>query len=259
MKNIFVFLFLVIFLIVSGCAGIPEIPVAAPAKADITITIVQEGDAVAIKASAPDGEVRVSRGMEIKNPGLQLTMMSAISNGKLFIKIYSGLSVADVTRFWNDLIYLENETDIKDVEMFIDSPGGDAFSGLALADTIKKFQSRGFHFTAHATGIIASAAVPVFAVCDVRLATKSTIFMVHEAALWKWPGRETASDIRTQGKLMDLLQKLYLDILVENSNLNFDQWVALEKATAWFGTRTFNNGTGDVVGAIEIGILDAIE
>jgi ATP-dependent protease ClpP protease subunit len=258
MKKIFLFIILVLFMI--GCAATPMTPLAPapPVKADVTITIVQEDGAVAIKATTPDASY-IGMGMEVGNPGLELSQISAISNGKLFVKIYSGLSVADVTRMWNDLIYLENETDIKDVQLFIDSPGGDAFSGLALADTIKKFRGRGFHFTAHATGIIASAAVPVFAVCDVRLATLSTIFMVHEAALWKWPGRETASDIRTQGKLMDLLQKLYLDIMVENSKLTFKQWVAMEKATAWFGTTTFNNGTGDVTGALEIGILDAIE
>jgi ATP-dependent protease ClpP protease subunit len=259
MKKIFLFMILILFMI--GCAAtgpLPPITAAPPVEAKVTITIVQDGDAVAIKATTPNVNI-VRKGMEVENPGLQLSQISAISNGKLFVKIYSGLSVADVTRMWNDLTYLENETNITNIQLFIDSPGGDAFSGLALADTIKKFQGRGFHFTAHATGIIASAAVPVFAVCDVRLATLSTIFMVHEAALWKWPGRETASDIRTQGKLMDLLQKLYLDIMVENSKLTFKQWVAMEKATAWFGTTTFNNGTGDITGAIEIGILDAIE
>ena len=189
--------------------------------------------------------------MDIPNPGLELSQLSGIpdSQDKCFIKIFSGLSVSDVTRAWNDLIYLENNTDIRDVHLFIDSPGGDAFAGLALADTIEKFKKKGFHFTAHATGIIASAAVPVFAVCDVTRATRATIFMVHEAALWKWPGRETASDIRSQGKLMDLLQKLYINKLVDNSNLTFDQWVLLEAKTSWFDTKR----------AIEIKILDFID
>jgi ATP-dependent protease ClpP protease subunit len=258
MKKFFAFMLMFSMLFV-GCAGVQDIPVREPVQAEVKITVVQEGDAVAIKAETPGEKPKVLRSMEVRNPGLALSQLSAISNGKLFIKIFSGLSVADVTRFWNDLIYIENETDIMDVEMFIDSPGGDAFSGLALADMIEKYRAKGFHFTAHATGIIASAAVPVFSVCDERRATEATIFMVHEAALWKWPGRETASDIRTQGKLMDLLQLLYLTKMVENSNLNFDQWVALEKATSWFGVQTFNNGTGDVMGAMEIGILDFID
>ena len=255
MKKLFAALFLGIFLL-AGCAGQGQqtMDTPAPVQAEVKITIVQEGDSVAIKATSGDEE-RIMQSMEVRNPGLQLSQLSAISNGKLFVKIFSGISVADVTRLWNDLIYLENETPYKDIQLFIDSPGGDAFSGLALADQIEKYQKKGFKFTAHATGIVASAAVPVFAVCDETRATSGTIFMVHEAALWKWPGRETASDIRTQGKLMDLLQKLYLDKLVANSNLNFKEWVALEKATAWFGVTTIE----DVTGAKELGILDFID
>jgi ATP-dependent protease ClpP protease subunit len=74
--------------------------------------------------------------------------------------------------------------------------------------------------------------------------------MVHEAALWKWPGRETASDIRSQGKLMDLLQTLYLNKLVEHSkDMSFDDWVRMEEKTSWFSAET----------AMEIGILDYID
>ena len=92
--------------------------------------------------------------------------------------------MADVTRLWNDLIFLENNTSIRDVNLFINSSGGDAFSGLALADQIERAKRRGFHITAHASGIVANAAVSVFAVCDVRLEAPGTIFMVPETSLW---------------------------------------------------------------------------
>ncbi len=232
----------------AGCAGNPT--VQEPIKHELIITIKQvDGNKISVVAT--DGRNKIHKSMEINNPGLRLSQLSAITgdNSKLFIKLFSGLSVADVTRTWNDLIYAENETEVRDIHLFIDSPGGDAFSGLALADTIEKFRKKGFHFTAHATGIIASAAVPVFAVCDVTRATKSTIFMVHEAALWKWPGRETASDIRSQGRLMDLLQKLYINKLVQNSGLDFDGWVLLEAKTSWF----------DVDRATDLGLLDYID
>jgi len=62
------------------------------------------------------------------------------------------------------------------------------------------------------------------------------MFMVHEAALWKWPGRETTSDILTQGDLMRKLQARYLDYLVRYSNLSLDEWKKKEKATTWFFT-----------------------
>jgi ATP-dependent protease ClpP protease subunit len=258
MKKHITVLSLVMLLALFGCAANQPIDTPAPPapiKADITITIKQAGDKTPIVASV-DGEKKVMRSMEVHNPGLKLSQLSAISNDKMFVKIFSGLSVADVTRMWNDLIYLENETNLTDIEMFIDSPGGDAFSGLALADTIEKFQRKGFKFTAHATGIIASAAVPVFAVCDETRATEATIFMVHEAALWKWPGRETASDIRSQAALMNLLQTLYLNKLVRNSaefdakgkRIDFEYWEIMEGKTSWFSVKK----------AAEIGLLDFV-
>ena len=192
--------------------------------------------------------------MEVRKDGYRLSDLSAVYGGnKLYIKLFSGLTVADVTRAWQDLLIAIEEYGFKEgyeVHLFIDSPGGDAFSGLALADLIELYKMiYKIKFVAHGTGIIASAAVPIFAVCDETHATQATIFMVHEAALWKWPGRETASDIRSQKSLMDLLQVLYLDKMVQNSKLSFDEWVAMEGKTSWFSAWK----------AQEIGILDFID
>jgi ATP-dependent Clp protease protease subunit len=144
---------------------------------------------------------------------------------------------------------LENNTKIRTVELFINSPGGDAFSGLALADQIERAKRKGFTINAHASGIIASAAVPVFAVASNRYAAPGTIFMVHEAALWKWPGRETASDIESQNELMHLLRDRYITKLVDNSKLSENEWKAMEKKTSWFSADK----------AMEYGLVDKIE
>lgn len=249
MKNFIVLAVAIMFMTI-GCAAVQPVdtPPQKPVKADITITIKQDGEGKTNLVASVDGEEKVLKSMEVTNPGLKLSQLSAISGDKLFIKIFSGISVADVTRAWNDLIYLENETEIKDVNMFVDSPGGDAFSGLALADLIENYQKRGFKFTAIGMGIIASAAVPIFAVCDETRAMTATVFMVHEAALWKWPGRESKSDIIAQGNLMYLLQRLYLDKLVAHSNLPLTEWEILEAKTSWFSVRK----------AAEWGILDFI-
>jgi ATP-dependent protease ClpP protease subunit len=188
----------------------------------------------------------------LNNPYMELSQLSSMDSAGqfVFIKMFSGLSVSDVTRLWNDIMYTAYETDIKTIKMFINSPGGDAFSGLALADLIIKAQEEfGITFEAHANGIIASAAVPVFAVCKKRYAASGTIFMVHEAALWKWPGRESASDIRSQNELMIMLQDRYLSYLVGNSNLDLAKWQEMEKATTWFNAEK----------ALEIGLVDEIK
>ena len=243
-KKIMPLLILAIFLV--SCASGP--PSKAPQPQEVLVK-VQASDPTKVTVEETKEQDRINKSMEVPNQEGHLSQLSFISKDKAFVKIFSGLSVADVTRLWNDLVVLENNTSIRDVNLFINSPGGDAFSGLALADQIERAKRKGFKVTAHASGIIASAAVPVFAVCDVRLAAPGTIFMVHEAALWKWPGRETASDIRSQNELMHLLRDRYIGKLATNSKLDKTKWEELENKTTWFSAEK----------ARDWGLVDKIE
>jgi ATP-dependent protease ClpP protease subunit len=233
-----------IFLI--GCAATMPNGRTPPQE---VIVKVQATDPTKVKVAQKDETDRINKSMEVPNQEGHLSQLSFISKERAFVKIFSGLSVSDVTRLWNDLVVLENNTKIRDVSLFINSPGGDAFSGLALADQIERARRKGFRITAHASGIIASAAVPVFAVCNERFAAPGTIFMVHEAALWKWPGRETASDIRYQTELMHLLRERYIGKLTANSRLDKNKWEELEKKTTWFSAEK----------AMDWGLVDKIE
>jgi len=226
-----------------SCATTGIAPPPAPQEVIVKVQATES-----TKVDVKNGEF-IAKSMEVPNQEGHLSQLSFISKDKAFVKIFSGLSVSDVTRLWNDLCVLEINTNIRDVNLFINSPGGDAFSGLALADQIERARRKGFRVTAHASGIIASAAVPVFAVCDVRLAAPGTIFMVHEAALWKWPGRETASDIRSQNELMSLLRERYIGKLTNYSKLDKEKWEQLENKTTWFSAET----------AKEWGLVDKIE
>ena len=133
-------------------------------QAQEVIVKVQATDPTNVKVAQKNESDRINKSMEVPNQEGHLSQLSFISKERAFVKIFSGLSVSDVTRLWNDLVVLENNTKIRDVSLFINSPGGDAFSGLALADQIERARRKGFRITAHASGIIASAAVPVFAV-----------------------------------------------------------------------------------------------
>lgn len=209
-----------------------------------------------IKTVGEPTEIRVEnprdRFEKPNSPYLSPTMMTMIDSGHsyAFIAIFSGLSTSNVKNLWQDIMYIQYETEIKQVKLFINSGGGGAFAGLALADLIIRAQVEyGISFEANASGIIASAAVPPFTVCDYRIAAPGTIFMVHEAALWKWPGRETSSDIRAQNDLMILLQDRYLGYLVDRSRLTLSQWQAMERATTWFSAEKALK---------EVGIVDEI-
>lgn len=73
--------------------------------------------------------------------------------------------------------------------------------------------------------------------------------MVHEAELWKWPGRETASDISSQNELMHLLRDRYIGKLAMNSKLDKAKWEELEQKTTWFSAEK----------AKDWGLVDQIE
>jgi len=226
-----------------GCAAIG--PGSIPQTAELKVKVQA---AEAEPAEAKEGGA-ITKSMVVPNEEGRLSELSFVSKDKAFVKIFSELSVSDVTRLWNDMVVLELNSNIRDVNLFINSPGGDAFSGLALADQIERAQRKGFNITAHASGIVASAAVPVFAVCKVRLAAPGTIFMVHEAELWKWPGRETASDISSQNELMSLLRDRYIGKLTTNSKVDKEKWEQLEHKTTWFSAEK----------ALEWGLVDKIE
>lgn len=236
-------LILIISLIIFSCATIPN----NQTPQEVLIK-VQSIDPVAVKINETKEE-HINKSMEVHNPSGELSRLSFISKDRAFIKIFSGITVADVTQFWNDIIILENDTEIRKISLFINSPGGGAFDGLALSDEIERAQKKGFEITAHASGIIASAAVPVFAVCSKRFASNGTIFMVHEASLWKWPGQESASDIEAQSKLMKLLRDRYMDKMEKYTKLSREDWCAKEGKTTWFSATD----------AKDWGLVDSIE
>ena len=241
---------IVLSFLFAGCASIAPKP-ATPTTVEHIVKIeVSSVDGSPVEVKAEKEEDRVMKGMDVPNPEGSLSNLSFILKDEGYTKIFSSLTVGDVTRLWNDIMYFYKNTNIRKLNVFINSPGGDAFSGLALADILERAQDKyGFEVTAHASGIIASAAVPVFVVCGERLAATGTIFMVHETSIWKWPGRETASDIRSQNKLMDLIRERYLSKLAKYSKLSKEDWGKMEGATTWFSAEQ----------AKEWGLVDKIE
>ena len=64
---------------------------------------------------------KIVKTMEIDNPEGYLSNLSFISGDKVFIKIFAGISVSDVTNLWNDFCILENSTNIRDIDIFFNS------------------------------------------------------------------------------------------------------------------------------------------
>lgn len=190
----------------------------------------------------------VQKTMEIKNEAGELSYDAFMHDGVGYMKIYSGITSVDASLLWGNFQIFGNRG-IKKIKIYMSSGGGNAFSGLNMADQIEIAKRKGFNVECHAAGIIASAMVPVFAVCSERYATPGTLFMVHEAKLFKFFAQESKSDIRSQNELMDLLQSRYIKKLTAHSKIDADTWAKYIRDTKWFCSED----------ALKWGLIDKIE
>lgn len=233
---------IVFFILFTGCVTTKKLALDSKPQ-EVVLTVKSSTDDQALIL----GTEQIHRSMEVDNPEGSLSNISCLINGVGHIDIFSGLTVSDVRKVHKDLLVLQ-DMGIKKALVFINSPGGDAFSGLAITDEIERAKKAGMQIVGYASGVVASAAVPVFAICDPGYAAPGTIFMVHETSLWKWPGRETHSDIKAQNQLMELLREMYIGRLAEHSDLSFNDWAAMEGKTTWFSAQQ----------AFEFGLVDEI-
>ena len=151
----------------------------------------------------------------------------------VFYSIWGGISSYEPLNFKKTLEVMKYKG-IKKMRLFINSGGGSAFDGLAVADMMKKAIADGVEINTEASGLIASAAVPIFAVGQHRCATMGTMFMVHSAKLYKLFSAEGKADLKAQHKMMTLLEDRYNTVLESHSNLSKKDWADKAEKTTWF-------------------------
>jgi ATP-dependent protease ClpP protease subunit len=209
------------------------------------ITVKVEGDNP-VRIGPP--EDKIIRTMEVTNSEGELSPLSFIRDGVAYFKLFSAIGAMDSTRLWQDIIILKS-LGINDLKIYINSPGGSATDGLAIADTITRAVSRGMNITTYAVGTCASAALPVFASGKTRIATKSAEFMIHQATLFKYLAFDNSKELESQQEMLRLLRVHYLSILADGSNLSAEEWEEMLLKTTFF---TAPQG-------LEWGLVDRIE
>lgn len=180
---------------------------------------------------------KVSMTMNVDNPEGELSNLCHITNGVGYRNIIGGLSVIDSLFIWRDLTILKEMFGINRVVVFINSGGGGASAGLAIADIIHSFVEQGMEIEGLANGMVASAAIPVFASCSKRIALRNCTFMVHKSKLFKYFSEESMDDLAAQQEMMQLIRDQYLGILADRSALSKDEWKDKILKTSWFTAR----------------------
>lgn len=240
MKKILSMIFLICLL--AACATQPALK-SVPQEVVVKVQAVDPAK-VEIEQNRPE----IQKTMSIDNVEGSLSGFTKIFGDAAYMQIYSGIGTYDAKSIAADIFYLRFHG-ITQIELYLNSPGGGAFDGIAIADELERAQRSGISVQVHASGIIASAAVPVFAVCEPRIAAPGTIFMIHQPSVWKFMAVENASDIRSQNDMMSLLQERYYEKLAAHSKLSAAEWATMAESTKWF----------DVKQALQWGLVDKPE
>jgi ATP-dependent protease ClpP protease subunit len=169
---------------------------------------------------------------------LKMPSDAILVDGVLNYYIYGNLQPYNVRSFKRAILLTETQTGTRAMRINMFSGGGNAYVGPAFADAITDAQNRGWSVEIHGTGLIASAAIPVFAVSYPRYATFGTIFMVHPIQ-----GGRLDEYIREQ------FMRQYVTYLVLTTKVGRVEWRKKVDDTTWFTA-------GE---ALEWGLVDAIQ
>jgi ATP-dependent protease ClpP protease subunit len=180
----------------------------------------------------------------------KLSNMTFISGHKAYMYIGGQIGDHDLL-LWNDINVLMSKTKIREIDVMINSLGGQVGVGLAMVDTINWAEKNGFVFKAYAKGNVASIAVPIFLAFDNRVASPCTLFMIHRMRVGGGSGFSmTREDMEAEATRMNMTTELYIDVLVKETDIKDREiWNELIDGTNWFGAKT----------ALEWGMIQTIE
>lgn len=103
------------------------------------------------------------------------------------------------------------------IEVQINSPGGDIFSGLALVDFIKDLRRRGHEVTAVCYGMAASMGGVILQAAEHRVMGENAFLLLHEGSLLAFGDFAHVED---EVALMKKLHERILALFAERSNLS---------------------------------------
>lgn len=135
------------------------------------------------------------------------------------------------------LLFLESENATKDIQMYINSPGGSVSAGLAIYDTMKHIKP---NVSTICIGIAASMGAFLLAGGEKgkRFALPNARVMLHQLM----GGAEgQATDIEIQAKEILRLKKLMNEILAENTGQSFDKVQADTERDFWMNPEEARN------------------
>jgi ATP-dependent Clp endopeptidase proteolytic subunit ClpP len=166
-----------------------------------------------------------------------------LGNGKAEIRLYDVVDEFMLGKFIDEIKAVEN---LKNLDLYIHSPGGYIFEGLAIWNELKKLQKNGTKITSHCMGLCASMASVLLLSADVVKMAENARIMIHKPSGGSFG---TAEDLRRSADLMDSLEEDIIKVYEKRSNLPKETLVDLVAQETWIGSKN----------ALAWGFVDEIE
>jgi ATP-dependent protease ClpP protease subunit len=144
------------------------------------------------------------------------------------------LSIDDEIGFWGvqakDFRASLDAIADKELQVEINSPGGDVMAGTAMFNMLRAWAKDGRTVTTKATGVVASIASVVFLAGDKRQMPRNTFAMVH--APWTVT-MGNAEELRDQADTLDKIATGMVKTYVDRTGLSEDEVKALLSQDTW--------------------------
>lgn len=118
--------------------------------------------------------------------------------------------------------------DVADIDVYINSPGGVAYDGIAIGNALRRSKAK---VTVHVDGLCASAATMVALAGDEILMARGSEFMIHDAwGLCVGP----AGDMQAMANRLDKISDDMAAIYAEAAGGAVDEWRDAMRAETWY-------------------------
>lgn len=119
----------------------------------------------------------------------------------------------------------------EELEIAINSPGGSSFSGIAIANIIRKLSQEGHTVTAFVEGVAASIASVIMCACDKIVMGESSLVMIHNC--WSIVQGDS-NKLRKEADTMDTINDAIISFYRSKFDLTDEQLKAYMDAETWF-------------------------
>ena len=120
------------------------------------------------------------------------------------------------------------ELDVDRIQLRINSPGGNAWDGVAIMNTLRRHRAR---VEVTVDGIAASAASLIAMAGDHIVMNRSSQMMIHDTSGMAWGN---AATMRETADLLDKLSDSYADAYAKRAGGTRAQWRDAMRAETWY-------------------------